>query len=92
MATRMTGTTHNVLDYLSQCGELRSFCNHGGCIDISSLSFQFVESEPHSALVELEFDEIVPLGRNRIAARQPCFGRLRLFFDESGGVESARVA
>ena len=88
----MTGTTRNVLDYLSQCGELRTFCNHGGRIDSSSLEFQFIESEPHSALVEVEFDEIITMGRNRIAARQPCFGRLRLFFDESGGVESARVA
>jgi len=88
----MTGNTRNVLDFLCHCGELRGFCSQGGCIDTSRLEFQFIESEPHSALVQVEFDEIVARGRARIAAKVRCFGRLRLFFDESGGVESARVA
>ncbi len=82
----------NELDFLRQCDELRAFCSHAGCIDASSLDFRFLESEPHSALVEIEFDEIVARGRSQIASRAPCFGRLRLFLDESGGVVSARVA
>ena len=88
----MTGNTRNVLEFLCQSSELRGFCSQGGCVDTSSLEFQFIESEPHSALVQVEFDEIVPRGTDRIAGRIPCFGRLRLFFDESGGVESVRVA
>lgn len=88
----MTDNTRNVLEFLCNCSELRGFCSQGGCIDTSNLEFEFIESEAHSALVHVEFDEIVARGSARIAAKAPCFGRLRLFFDESGGVESARVA
>ncbi len=88
----MKPARHNLLEYLCSCRELLVFCTQGGCIDTSSLEFRIVENEAHSALVEIEFDEIVARGPGNIAARVPCFGRMRLFFDEIGTVQSARVA
>jgi hypothetical protein len=80
---------HAIQTYLLTCRELNNFCTQNGWIDNETLSFDIIEQTDDYTIVSLQFKEIIMEGAGCIASPVACFGKLKLFFDETGQVKSA---
>jgi hypothetical protein len=80
-----------IRSYLARCRELNALTSQNGWIDGDTLCFGVIEREADSALIFVEFDEILVEGSGCVAGRVPCHGRLRLQLGGDGQVEGAEV-
>lgn len=81
-----------VAAFLARCRELSVFCSQNGWIDDQSIDFEVQRRNGDEALVAVKFTEVIMKGAGCEARRMPCFARLRLRFDERGGVVAAEPA
>jgi hypothetical protein len=77
--------------YLGRCRELNVLTSQNGWIDDDTLRFGVIERDAGTALIFVEFDEILVEGAGCVAGRVPCHGRLRLRLARDGQVEGAEV-
>jgi hypothetical protein len=87
----MPETQAAIQKYLENCRELTQFCTQNGWIDNSSLRFEIKSQDAASALLTVQFAEVVMEGAGCIADRVQCFGQLRLFFDADGIVTGSQA-
>lgn len=80
-----------IRSYLARCRELNVLTSQNGWIDDDTLRFGVIQCEADSALIFVEFDEILVEGAGCVAGRVPCHGRLRLRLGGDGQVEDAEV-
>jgi hypothetical protein len=80
-----------IKDYLRGCRELTLFTSQNGWIDDDTLRFGVLQHDSDSALIFVEFDEILVEGSGCVAGRVPCHGRLRLRLAGDGQVKDAKV-
>lgn len=78
-------------DYLHTCRELNLLCTQNGWIDNETLQVEVVERHDRSLLAAVTFEEIVMEGAGCIAGRVPCYGRVRVQFNETGDVDRLEV-
>jgi hypothetical protein len=80
-----------ILDYLANCREISLFTSQNGWIDNDTLRFGVLHQDSKSAVIFVEFEEILVEGSGCVAARVPCHGRLHLLLGRDGQVEDAKV-
>jgi hypothetical protein len=78
-----------IQDYLLTCREINRFCTQNGWIDSSTITFEILEHAHDTATISVEFIEIIMGGAGCIENRVPCFGQLKLFFNQQGQIESS---
>lgn len=78
-----------VAAYLRRCRELVALCRENGWIDDDTVDWEVKARGPGSVDVAVSFDEVTVKGAGCEARRLPCFGYLRLWLDEEGGVVRA---
>lgn len=77
--------------YLKSCRELSRFCSCNGWIDNDSLHYSVIWENDHEALVDIEFDELLPEDTDNPAGKITCFGQMRMFLDSLGRVIRAEI-
>lgn len=77
--------------YLRGCRQLAQLTSQNGWIDNDTLRFNILRQDSDSALIFVEFDEILVEGSGCIAGRVPCHGRLHLRMSGDGQVHDAKV-
>jgi hypothetical protein len=78
--------------YLATCRQLSQFCTQNGWIDDESVTYEVEAVDASSALVAVRFTEVIMEGSGCVADRIACFGKLRLFFDETGTIRASEIA
>jgi hypothetical protein len=81
----------NILAYLSRAPELARLCSQNGFIDNDMLRADVVESSPQDITLAVSFEEVIMEGSGCVAARQPCYGRVRLQLNPTGGIAGLQV-
>lgn len=75
--------------YLSHCRELNRLCTQNGWIDSDSIRWEVVDGDLVGPVIAVQFTEIVMEGAGCVAARVPCYGRMRITLDRDGNVQRA---
>ncbi len=81
----------NVRSYLHQCRELVELCSQNGWIDNDTLHYEILDADAAYITAAVSFEEVVMEGSGCVAARVPCFGRVRLNVDAKGAVRSMEL-
>ena len=77
--------------YLKSCPELARFCSSSGWIDNESLRYTVIMENSHEIVIDIEFEELLMEGPDRITGRIACSGQLQLFLDRLGRVIRTEV-
>jgi len=77
--------------YLKSCPELARLCSSSGWIDNESLRYTVIMENSREIVIDIEFEELLMEGPDRIAGRIPCSGQLHLFLDRLGRVIRTEV-
>lgn len=79
----------NIDEYLKGSRDLAQFCSQNGWIDNDSLRYEVMEQDDNHTVVNVLFDEVVMEGSGCVAARVPCYGKMRLTLGNNGQVENS---
>lgn len=79
----------NINEYLKSSRELAQLCSQNGWIDNETLRYELTEQDNDHAVVNVHFDEVVMEGSGCVAARVPCYGKMRLSLGDKGQVENS---
>ncbi len=80
-----------IFEYLHSCRKLVRFCSQNGLIDNETLRYDILELEDGAVIATIEFDEIVTEGSSCVAAKVPCYGRMRIYMDDDGEVQGSEL-
>ena len=80
-----------IFEDLQSCRKLVRFCSQNGWIDNETLRYVILELEDGAVIATIEFEEIVMEGSGCIAAKVPCYGRMRIYLDDDGEVQGSEL-
>ena len=78
-------------EYLARCRELNALCSQNGWIDNDTLAYEILERDGPDWTLKVTFEEVVMEGSGCVAARVPCYGRVRVRLDDAGEVRDLSV-
>ncbi|CAH9017580.1 hypothetical protein [Candidatus Nitrosacidococcus sp. I8] len=78
----------SIEEYLRSSPDLNQFCSQNGWIDDETLCYELMEQNQRHAVINIRFEEILMEGSGCVAARVPCYGKLKLTLNDQGYVES----
>lgn len=79
----------NIDEYLKSSRELSQLCSQNGWIDNETLRYDLMEQDDSHTVVNVSFEEVVMEGSGCVAARVPCYGKLRLTIDNNDQVKNS---
>ena len=79
-------------EYLRTCRELSVLCLQNGWIDNDTLKIELIETDAQSAVVSVQFDELIMKGGTGcVGTPMPRFGKVRVTIDQLGKVEGIEI-